>query len=156
MPTRYPRIPNVRPRYFTQFFPVRSLAQAVAEHSCRSITTLKPSTTLPIPIASKIDKANTSSSLQQYDRLAAAMVRTAIDRVDPQKLGKITFRKSEDLIDEWDIEYDDSDAGDAHAGALRHAADELVNTEYPVAFPTETVYGLGGCGSDICCERTTG
>jgi L-threonylcarbamoyladenylate synthase len=71
------------------------------------------------------------------------MIRKAIQRVDPQKLGKITFRKTEDLIDEWDIEYDDSDAGNAHAGALKSAADELVNTDYPVAFPTETVYGLG-------------
>jgi L-threonylcarbamoyladenylate synthase len=71
------------------------------------------------------------------------MVRTAIFRVDPQKLGKITFSKSEDLIDEWDIEYDDSDAGNEHAGTLKYAAKELASTDYPVAFPTETVYGLG-------------
>ena len=70
------------------------------------------------------------------------MPETSVQRVDPQKLGRITFQKSEDLIDEWDIQYDDAE-GDADAGTLKQAAHELMSTNTPVAFPTETVYGLG-------------
>jgi hypothetical protein len=67
------------------------------------VTTLK----LPSTIVSKLDNANISLILLRYDILAAKMVRTAICRVDPQKLGKITLSKSMDLIDECNIEYDD-------------------------------------------------
>jgi L-threonylcarbamoyladenylate synthase len=88
-------------------------------------------------------KVNNPTYSQRHKCIISTMIRTDIQRVDPQKLGKITFRKTKDLIDEWDIEYDDSDADNAHTGALKSAADELVNTDCPVAFPTETVYGLG-------------
>lgn len=65
---------------------------------------------------------------------------TSILPVDPTKLGNITFGKStNDLIDSWDIEYTE---GEAYA-SLKRAADELVKTDIPVGFPTETVYGLG-------------
>ncbi|EFQ94374.1 hypothetical protein P3342_001124 [Pyrenophora teres f. teres] len=67
---------------------------------------------------------------------------SAMNLVDPQKLGKITFRKTDDLIDEWDIEYDESE-GYQDAGIMKRAAKELQDTNNPVAFPTETVYGLG-------------
>ncbi|RMZ72019.1 translation initiation Sua5 [Pyrenophora seminiperda CCB06] len=63
-----------------------------------------------------------------------------LQRVDPQKLGKITFRKTDDLIDEWDIEYDGKSED---ARIMQRAAKELQDTDNPVAFPTETVYGLG-------------
>jgi L-threonylcarbamoyladenylate synthase len=142
MPTRYPRIPNVKgTSFFTQFSPVRSLAQvAASEPHCIPIAALKPLNTFFTPTAFKVNRPKRS---QDHERITATMDRTAIQRVNPHKLGKITFKETEDLIDEWNIEYDDSNAGDAHAGALKSAADELVNTDHPVAFPTETVYGLG-------------
>lgn len=65
---------------------------------------------------------------------------TNILPVDPTKLGKITFEKSaNDLIDSWNLEYTE---GKDYA-SLRRAADELVKSDTPVGFPTETVYGLG-------------
>lgn len=65
---------------------------------------------------------------------------TNILLVDPQKLGKITFKQVKgDLIDDWDIEY----AEGQDYESLKRAAQELVNTDVPVGFPTETVYGLG-------------
>jgi L-threonylcarbamoyladenylate synthase len=65
---------------------------------------------------------------------------TNILPVDPQKLGNIVFSETEkDLIDEWDIEYTEGEDYDS----LKRAAEELINTDTPVAFPTETVYGLG-------------
>jgi L-threonylcarbamoyladenylate synthase len=65
---------------------------------------------------------------------------TDILPVDPQKLGSITFwQTKEDLIDQWDIHY----AEGIDYESLERAAKELVNTDVPVAFPTETVYGLG-------------
>lgn len=60
--------------------------------------------------------------------------------VDPRKLGEISFKESrQDLIDDWDIKY----AEGKDYESLKRAAEELVNTNVPVAFPTETVYGLG-------------
>ncbi|KAL5114375.1 hypothetical protein ACEQ8H_007765 [Pleosporales sp. CAS-2024a] len=65
---------------------------------------------------------------------------TKIMAVDSQKLGRITFEKiREDLLDDWVIEY----AAGQDYESLRNAATELVDTDIPVAFPTETVYGLG-------------
>ncbi|KAF2853878.1 translation factor [Plenodomus tracheiphilus IPT5] len=65
---------------------------------------------------------------------------TNILPVDPQKLGRITFQEAKrDFIDDWDVEY----AEGIGYESLKRAADELVNTDTPVAFPTETVYGLG-------------
>jgi len=75
-------------------------------------------------------------------QLATTITRmeTNILSVDPQKLGNITFKGSaDDLIDNWDIEYAE---GEDYA-SLKRAAKELVDTDTPVAFPTETVYGLG-------------
>ncbi|KAF3010701.1 hypothetical protein E8E13_006075 [Curvularia kusanoi] len=65
---------------------------------------------------------------------------TDILAVDPQKLGNIGFSESKtDLIEEWNIEYTEGE----NYQSLKRAADEIVNTNTPVAFPTETVYGLG-------------
>ncbi|KAF3045067.1 hypothetical protein E8E12_007328 [Didymella heteroderae] len=65
---------------------------------------------------------------------------TNILAVDPQKLGNITFTETKtDLIEEWNVEY----AEGQDFQSLKRAADEIVNTDTPVAFPTETVYGLG-------------
>ncbi|KAF2195204.1 translation factor [Zopfia rhizophila CBS 207.26] len=65
---------------------------------------------------------------------------TDILPVDPSKLGKISFREDMNaLIDEWSIDYEPSGGFES----LRRAAIELASTDTPVAFPTETVYGLG-------------
>ncbi|KAJ4333009.1 hypothetical protein N0V95_009522 [Ascochyta clinopodiicola] len=65
---------------------------------------------------------------------------TNILAVDPQRLGDITFTESRtDLIEEWNIKY----AEGKDYQSLKRAAEEIVNTDTPVAFPTETVYGLG-------------
>jgi L-threonylcarbamoyladenylate synthase len=65
---------------------------------------------------------------------------TQILAVDPQKLGNITFEEAKnDLLDEWEIDYVEGQGYES----LKKAADELVKTDVPVAFPTETVYGLG-------------
>ncbi|KAF2656039.1 translation factor [Lophiostoma macrostomum CBS 122681] len=60
--------------------------------------------------------------------------------VDPHKLGRISFSPSTDgLVDDWNIEYESG----SHLESLSRAASELATTSTPVAFPTETVYGLG-------------
>jgi L-threonylcarbamoyladenylate synthase len=80
-------------------------------------------------------------SIQSHLHQSTAIkMETNILLVDPQKLGNITFTRSkDDLIDEWDIEYAE---GQEYA-SLKRAAQELVDTDVPVGFPTETVYGLG-------------
>ncbi|KAG9186135.1 L-threonylcarbamoyladenylate synthase [Alternaria panax] len=145
MRTRHPRIPNVKPtKPSPQLTPIRSLVQVVASETRRApIATLKPPLTFFTPTTSKLDRPETPTISNVRNRLVANMPETSVQRVDPQKLGRITFQKSEDLIDEWDIQYDDAGEGGADAGTLKQAAEELVNTNTPVAFPTETVYGLG-------------
>jgi L-threonylcarbamoyladenylate synthase len=65
---------------------------------------------------------------------------TKLLAVDPQKLGNITIREAKtDILDEWEIEYAEGHGYES----LKRAAEELVKTDVPVAFPTETVYGLG-------------
>lgn len=65
---------------------------------------------------------------------------TSILSVDPQKLGNISFTGSgKDWIDDWEIDYTQG----SDYESLRKAAEELRETNVPVAFPTETVYGLG-------------
>jgi L-threonylcarbamoyladenylate synthase len=66
---------------------------------------------------------------------------TDILPVDPTKLGKLAIKQSKEdpLVEEWDIEYE---LGRDFEN-LQRAAKELRETDTPVAFPTETVYGLG-------------
>lgn len=65
---------------------------------------------------------------------------TNILAVDPQKLGTISFTETKtDLIEEWNIDYVEG----TDYQSLKRAAEEIVKTDTPVAFPTETVYGLG-------------
>jgi L-threonylcarbamoyladenylate synthase len=138
MPTPRPRIPNVtlakkqlrQPRYY-------SLVQAAAlRHTRYRDTTLKTSA-FQIPKFTIAKQLSIQSHLHQS---TAIKMETNILLVDPQKLGNITFTRSkDDLIDEWDIEYAE---GQEYA-SLKRAAQELVDTDVPVGFPTETVYGLG-------------
>ena len=70
-------------------------------------------------------------------------LKTWILPCDVAKIGTFTFPSSSSrnrFLDEWDIDLlpDSSDADN-----LRLAAQELQEGRYPVAFPTETVYGLG-------------
>lgn len=65
---------------------------------------------------------------------------TSVLSVDPQRLGDIKIKGSgQDLIDDWEIEYTQG----YDYESLKKAAEELRGTDIPVAFPTETVYGLG-------------
>ncbi|KAJ4303555.1 hypothetical protein N0V90_002453 [Kalmusia sp. IMI 367209] len=67
---------------------------------------------------------------------------TTISPVDPNKLGELRINKAQEeanLIEEWEIEY----AQGQNFESLQRAAKELKETDIPVAFPTETVYGLG-------------
>ncbi|KAF1848444.1 translation factor [Cucurbitaria berberidis CBS 394.84] len=141
MPTRYPRIPNVKSTsLFNRSLPLRSLVQVTASEPL-----FIPPTTLNIPAAFFTSKTNSlagshiTTNAQFYKRIASDM-HTDILPVDSQKLGDITFKESkDDLIDDWSIHYAEGKAYES----LKRAADEVVNTDTPVAFPTETVYGLG-------------
>ncbi|EKG17814.1 Sua5/YciO/YrdC/YwlC [Macrophomina phaseolina MS6] len=77
---------------------------------------------------------------------------TRILPVDASKLGKITlFRPCPDaLLEDWDITWAESGADIAH---LRQAARELQEGVLPVAFPTETVYGLGADATSSSAVR---
>lgn len=66
---------------------------------------------------------------------------TQILPVNPGNLGQITFQSARDaLVNEWNIEWD---CTKPDVQNLQRAAHELATTNVPVAFPTETVYGLG-------------
>jgi L-threonylcarbamoyladenylate synthase len=60
--------------------------------------------------------------------------------VDPSDIGTIRPRRPDrPWIDDWDLELNDS----ASARNIAEAAARLRSGDLPVAFPTETVYGLG-------------
>jgi L-threonylcarbamoyladenylate synthase len=65
---------------------------------------------------------------------------TNILPVDPSRLGTLTVHPSPtSLLDEWSISYTEG----KDLERVRQAAEELATSDIPVAFPTETVYGLG-------------
>ncbi|KAK5114463.1 hypothetical protein LTR62_002398 [Meristemomyces frigidus] len=67
--------------------------------------------------------------------------RTTILPVDASKIGKLTsVPRPDDLLDDLKIELDDTSID---AQYLLRASVELRTSDIPVAFPTETVYGLG-------------
>ncbi|KAH7390639.1 translation initiation protein Sua5 [Pyrenochaeta sp. MPI-SDFR-AT-0127] len=142
MPIHRPRIPNVKLASFLyRSYPLRSLVQVAASEPKHP-----PSTALSTPIAIftpqrvRLDNTKKATIEPQIYQHTTANMETDTLHVDPQKLGNIAFRESRnDLIDEWDIQY----AQGKDYESLKRAAEELVNTDTPVAFPTETVYGLG-------------
>lgn len=85
-----------------------------------------------------------SIQLRQYAAMAASQHEQLITRtlsVNVQKLGLISpLPQSNDLLDElsFDLDKNSSDATD-----LLDAAEQIIHSDIPVAFPTETVYGLG-------------
>lgn len=140
MHTRHPHLPNVRTteRLFSQSRRCSLVRIARPVSGRASFTTLKP---IAKPSLRYSGLTRTRHFLERSDesRSPTAM-ETSILAVDPQRLGNITFTESvDDLIDEWKIDYAE---GEDYA-SLKRAAEELVNTDTPVAFPTETVYGLG-------------
>ncbi|KAH9869671.1 hypothetical protein IAQ61_006883 [Plenodomus lingam] len=142
MPTRHPRIPNVKLIYrFYRSYKIRSLVQANApkDHNL----TLPTLNIVPAPFTwrSGGDKPPQAlfAKVQLHLRKSITMD-TNILPVDPEKLGNISFQDAkQDLIDDWDIQYVEGKDYES----LKRAAGELLNTDTPVAFPTETVYGLG-------------
>lgn len=60
--------------------------------------------------------------------------------VDPSKIGTIALTESYNSLDDWDITLNKSSED---AQSLQAAAKQLRESDIPVAFPTETVYGLG-------------
>lgn len=66
---------------------------------------------------------------------------TRVLPVDASRIGHITFTDSKrSFLKDWKIELSDVNPDATH---LREAASLLRNADVPVAFPTETVYGLG-------------
>lgn len=65
---------------------------------------------------------------------------TRVVTIDVSKIGRVKFSNpKESFLEDWTVELS-SDQGAAH---LRQAAQRLRDEDTPVAFPTETVYGLG-------------
>ena len=68
-------------------------------------------------------------------------LRTTVLPVDARRIGKLVSKPADhDILDDMDIELDNRTSDTAN---LRLAADQLRHSDIPVAFPTETVYGLG-------------
>jgi len=68
-------------------------------------------------------------------------LKTTVLPVDATKLGRLTARNVQhDYLDDLEIELDPQSVDAQH---LRRAAEQLKTSDIPVAFPTETVYGLG-------------
>lgn len=77
-----------------------------------------------------------ASALAPY---AAMQTRTL--PVDASKVGQVsTLAKPDDILDELNIQLDLTSPDARH---LKDAAEKLKTSSVPVAFPTETVYGLG-------------
>lgn len=69
-------------------------------------------------------------------------MKTNVLPVDVRKIGKFNAKQAEDdILDELQIDFDASN--DEGAKSLAEAANALRDADVPVAFPTETVYGLG-------------
>ncbi|OJD37124.1 translation initiation protein sua5 [Diplodia corticola] len=77
---------------------------------------------------------------------------TSILPIDASKLGTITLSRPDDgaLLEDWDISWATSGPDIAR---LRQAAAELQDGALPVAFPTETVYGLGADATSSAAVR---
>jgi L-threonylcarbamoyladenylate synthase len=139
MLTRHPRKPNVKfAKHVFSYLQTRALVQVAAPgFSITTTTALRASTSLLRPTSTSV---RTSTTTPKFYQSTTANMDTNILAVDPQKLGNIKFTETKtDLIEEWDVEYVDG----KDYQSLQRAAEEIVNTDTPVAFPTETVYGLG-------------
>ena len=76
---------------------------------------------------------------------------TRILKIDVLKIGTFVFRESHSsFLGEWKIQLAEDSADAAN---LREAAAHLRDGDVPVAFPTETVYGLGADATRSCAVR---
>lgn len=67
--------------------------------------------------------------------------KTIVLPVDVSKIGQFVFRSPEQsFLGEWELQLA---SGSTDAENIYEAAQQLRNSNIPVAFPTETVYGLG-------------
>ncbi|CAI6334588.1 unnamed protein product [Periconia digitata] len=125
MLTRHLRLPNVQ---LTISHSIHTSASRFLEQvaACESTHPISPLSGIP----------------QFHHAGPTATMETHILPVDPNKLGKLNIRSSDDkdaLVEDWDIQYEQGREWES----LKRAAEELKETDTPVAFPTETVYGLG-------------
>jgi L-threonylcarbamoyladenylate synthase len=135
MPIRPLFLPNVR-HYLTRHISTSFRALQVLEH----VTTSSPNTNFPAPPLSPHSPRIEPHYQSQTYNLTTVTMDTDILPVDASRLGKITLQPSSHaLVEEWTIEYTEGPDLDR----MRRAAEELATTDIPVAFPTETVYGLG-------------
>ncbi|KAL8738759.1 MAG: hypothetical protein Q9181_000514 [Wetmoreana brouardii] len=66
---------------------------------------------------------------------------TRVLPIDVERIGTFVFKEpSRSFLEDWDIHLDEESRDAAN---LRQAVRELQTSNLPVAFPTETVYGLG-------------
>jgi len=73
--------------------------------------------------------------------MASGPRNTRVLSIDVSKIGRVLFSApSKSFLEDWTLELSQSSPDAAH---LREAAAQLQGSETPVAFPTETVYGLG-------------
>lgn len=130
--------PNVR-HYLTRHISSYSRALKAPAH----VTTTASNTHIPAPPLSPRPPSNhhkTHKSRTRPFNLNPPIMETDILPVDASHLGTLTVHPSTNsLIDEWSISYTKG----PDLERMRRAADELATTDTPVAFPTETVYGLG-------------
>jgi len=141
MPTRHLHIPNVRyTHYFSLSNSLHSLVPAAAPKICETpLSALSVTASFPVSKFCR-EGLNISPTNGPHLLRMTARMQTNILAVEPQGLGSVVVKETtKDLIDEWEIEYAEGN----HHKNLKRAAEELVKTDTPVAFPTETVYGLG-------------
>ncbi|TKA27060.1 hypothetical protein B0A50_05251 [Salinomyces thailandicus] len=66
---------------------------------------------------------------------------TRILPVDVKRMGQMrAVPAQEDILDDFELDIDEASED---GRSVRHAAEQLRSSDIPVAFPTETVYGLG-------------
>lgn len=84
-------------------------------------------------------KASSQSRAFQHD--------TRVLKVDASNVGQIVFNNPQrSFLGDWEIELSETSLDAAN---LQEAASQIRNSDIPVAFPTETVYGLG---ADATCS----
>ncbi|KAF1356346.1 DHBP synthase RibB-like alpha/beta domain-containing protein [Delphinella strobiligena] len=80
--------------------------------------------------------ASTKDSIQAQDEGGLS---TRVLPVKATNLGDFNVKASELPLEEWDIQLNSTE----DAINMQSAADQLRHSDIPIAFPTETVYGLG-------------
>ena len=88
-----------------------------------------------------VRKWSTGANSSQSSALSNKTTQTRILPIDVSKIGQFRFTGTEQsFLDDWDIELDKETQSAVY---LSKAAVSLRSSDIPIAFPTETVYGLG-------------